>query len=1037
MKWIREPPPPLRPIKPDIFSWEPSEKTFDDINENKTQNFQGVLETFTISGRVTDGTAPIEGVTITFSHNGDTRTTDAGGYYSFTIAYGSTTTVTPSKTGWGNWQPASKTFENITENQTGSFTGELNTYEISGRVVANGNALEGATITFSRGITTTDADGRYSFFVDHGTSTVVTPSHPEVNEWSPSSRELNEVSSDQPEQDFAGTLKEYNLTVAKDGDGTGLVTSDPSGIDCGSDCTEPYPSGTQVTLTASADADSIFTGWSDSGCGSQDSCTFTMDESRTITAVFQKPRLYVYMAGTGQGTVTSSPSGIDCGSTCSSTFDLGSTVLLTAVPDSGSIFTGWSGGGCEGGGVCSIKIDGDISVSAVFNFEGQSADLAVTKYADTFQPNRNESVTFTIRITNNGPDEAGDVEVTDQLPPELSYIGDTSPNTYDPETGVWTVGKLERCQTAQLQIFALVDSDGVVTNTAQITSSSLPDLNEGNDTAGVTLDPLSQAADIYVRKTGDEKTVTIGDDLNYTITAGNNGPAAAEGVILTDVIPAELTDVEYMIKGLGESYAPWPASNKLSLGTMEAGAARSVWINSRVALMPENGVLSNRAKITSDAPDTNTGDNASLFEIIVNEEESSSDLSMVKEADNMTPFMGENTTFDLTVTNLGPDRAEGIRARDRLSTGLDYSSDDSGGSYNSGTGIWKVGDLEAGSSKNLKVTAKVTRTGKLCNMACVLNSRTKDHNKANNSSTLILGRTDCIDPSLSTSIKPLDNDDGYLESPVNGDRFEFTVTLENNGAKCATCAQVKVTMPDGLVVIDADPSLGCFDVNTNIWHVDDPEACTSTTDSYPDRQGETGAPSLVLLLEVTDAGLLTQEGLTAALAATLEKFSDMTNNSSSQTVSQVDPFVADLAVQVLADRTEINANEEEGVLFTTLVRNTGPDTASSVQVQILLPAELNYVSNKPSLGTFNRDTGLWSVGNLAYFEQAVLELLAMPVQTTDKATFTGVLSGAAEGELNSGNNSDSVSVKIISSTTQKPGGGSSGSCFIGTVFDQW
>ena len=51
------------------------------------------------------------------------------------------------------------------------------------------------------------------------------------------------------------------LTVATNGTGTGTVTSAPAGISCGSDCTEAYPSGTSVTLTAAADASASFTGW--------------------------------------------------------------------------------------------------------------------------------------------------------------------------------------------------------------------------------------------------------------------------------------------------------------------------------------------------------------------------------------------------------------------------------------------------------------------------------------------------------------------------------------------------------------------------------------------------------------------------------------------------------------------------------------------------------------------------------------------------------------------------------------------------------
>jgi hypothetical protein len=89
------------------------------------------------------------------------------------------------------------------------------------------------------------------------------------------------------------------LTVNRAGAGTGTVTSDPAGIDCGADCTEWYGPETQVTLTATPDAGSVFAGWSGdcvradtrgAGNGPNDrSITFTMFDDMTCTANFGLP----------------------------------------------------------------------------------------------------------------------------------------------------------------------------------------------------------------------------------------------------------------------------------------------------------------------------------------------------------------------------------------------------------------------------------------------------------------------------------------------------------------------------------------------------------------------------------------------------------------------------------------------------------------------------------------------------------------------------------------------------------------------------
>jgi hypothetical protein len=75
--------------------------------------------------------------------------------------------------------------------------------------------------------------------------------------------------------------------------------------------------------------------------------------------------LSVHTAGLGTGTVTSSPAGIDCGATCSHRYAHGTQVTLTATPTAGT-FENWSGGGCSGSGTCTIALNADTEVTAVF-----------------------------------------------------------------------------------------------------------------------------------------------------------------------------------------------------------------------------------------------------------------------------------------------------------------------------------------------------------------------------------------------------------------------------------------------------------------------------------------------------------------------------------------------------------------------------------------------------------------------------------------------------------------------------------------------
>jgi len=86
----------------------------------------------------------------------------------------------------------------------------------------------------------------------------------------------------------ATNVTNKTLTVSKDGTGSGTVTSNPPGIDCGVDCTESYTNGTSVTLTASAASGSVFAGWSGGGCTGTGTCTVTMDADTAMTATFNQ-----------------------------------------------------------------------------------------------------------------------------------------------------------------------------------------------------------------------------------------------------------------------------------------------------------------------------------------------------------------------------------------------------------------------------------------------------------------------------------------------------------------------------------------------------------------------------------------------------------------------------------------------------------------------------------------------------------------------------------------------------------------------------
>lgn len=219
------------------------------------------------------------------------------------------------------------------------FTSEHNilSEELFNAIFNEGNIILGSTVTqakikaFSRGVSS-DIIEMFVLFGDPGTTLKV---------------------------------QTYQLDISKTGTGNGMVTSNLSGIDCGTDCSEDYISHLEVTLTATPDEGSFFAGWSgDTDC---DDGIVTMDINKNCTAIFnlQVYTLDLIKTGAGNGTVMSIPSGIDCGEDCSHLYSYGTELTFTPSPDEGSFFGGWSGDADCNDGI--VTIDTNKNCTAAFN----------------------------------------------------------------------------------------------------------------------------------------------------------------------------------------------------------------------------------------------------------------------------------------------------------------------------------------------------------------------------------------------------------------------------------------------------------------------------------------------------------------------------------------------------------------------------------------------------------------------------------------------------------------------------------------------
>jgi uncharacterized delta-60 repeat protein len=133
------------------------------------------------------------------------------------------------------------------------------------------------------------------------------------------------------------------------------------------------------------------------------SVTIRDHEHAAITVNLAPLRFILSITKSGDGTVTSQPSGIDCGSTCSASYDSGTSVTLTATPMVGLVFSGWSDAGCSGTGTCTVIMDAAKSVTATFSqMPAPLIDLAPTYHTFSATQGGANPASQQVLITNAG-----------------------------------------------------------------------------------------------------------------------------------------------------------------------------------------------------------------------------------------------------------------------------------------------------------------------------------------------------------------------------------------------------------------------------------------------------------------------------------------------------------------------------------------------------------------------------------------------------------------------------------------------------------
>ena len=256
-------------------------------------------------------------------------------------------------------------------------------------------------------------------------------------------------------------------------------------------------------------------------------------------------------------------------------------------------------------------------------------------------------MTYTIRITNTGPGLARSVDVKDQLPAGLTLASASASNGGVCGGAVCQFGTLAVGATRTITVVAQVNPDapaGTVTNTAAVYSTD--ESNQANNTATANT-TITTAADLSIVKTASPNPAVPGQALTYILTVRNAGPSAAQGVVVTDTLPAGFTATSVSSSQGGCSALP------CTLGTAAAGGSATVTIVGTVAATVTAGLV-NVAGVSSSTTDPNTGNNTTSLTTAVGP---SADLALTKTDATDPVLAGTSLVYTLTVRNLGPSAA--------------------------------------------------------------------------------------------------------------------------------------------------------------------------------------------------------------------------------------------------------------------------------------------------------------------------------------------------------------------------------------------
>lgn len=611
-----------------------------------------------------------------------------------------------------------------------------------------------------------------------------------------------------------------------------------------------------------------------------------------------------------------------------------------------------------------------VSFQKAYSQSSGDIDLSLTKTIDKSPPLVSDNVRFTLTVTNEGPSGATSVEVTDLLPSGYTYVTDNGEGAYNEATGIWNVGSLASGSSTSLNILAKVNASGDYDNTAQITGYDQTDIDStpNNDAPGeddqdgvsVIPEPL---VDISVTKTVDEFIPEVGEEIVFSITVQNDGPSDATNVVVTDVLASG-----YQLVNAAPSVGTYNSTNgSWVVGNLANGDLETLEVTVQVLSTGDyvnTAELTNVAEKDADSTPNNNNESEDDQQTIEPIPIPVADLLLRKSVNVLSPYVGQEVIFTVSITNLGPSDASGVEVIDLLPDGYTYvSHTTTAGIYNATSGMWELkGDLADGSTDTLTIVATVNNSGDHFNVAEVFASDQYDPNSIPNNTNVFendqdnAGTTPIPSADLALNLG-VDND-----FPDVGALVMFTITLINEGPSDALGVEIKNVLPDGFTYI-SDDSGGLFNPSNGVWDVG-----TVAFESQMEMN---------IVAEVNPSG-----GYTAKAEVVDASFFDVDSTPNNHILAEDDQdeqavtprYITDISVSKTVNDMSPEVGDE--IVFTIRASNNGPNDASGLIIGDRLESGYAFVSATATSGIYDEIAGSWDLPAVSNGSTQTLEIRA-------------------------------------------------------------